>query len=258
MLKEHILESIDFKQMNCAFVVKNLKTGEYAAYNESEVVPSASLIKVYIMAEILRQVNEGKLSLKQRVVVDEKVKVPFSILTILETNNSYTLLDIITLMIVQSDNTATNILIDMAGEDNVNALIHSLSLKGTSLQRKMMDFNARKEGRENLTTASDMSQMMESLYLGKVLDKESSSNMIDILKKQLDTTMMMLNIPDETVVAHKTGELDYIDHEAGIVYLDNNDYVFCVLVWDAITNNYARQSIGQISKVVYDYFNMEG
>jgi beta-lactamase class A len=91
-----------------------------------------------------------------------------------------------------------------------------------------------------------------------VLDKESSSLMIDILKKQLDTTMMMLNIPDETVVAHKTGELDYIDHEAGIVYLDNNDYIFCVLVWDAITNNYARQSIGQISKVVYDYFNMEG
>lgn len=258
MLKERILKSIDFKKMKCAFVVKNLKTGECGAFNENEVVPSASLIKVFIMAEILKQVNEGKLSLKQRIVVDEKVKVPFSILTMLETNNSYSLLDVITLMIVQSDNTAANILMDIAGMNNVNELIKSLNFKNTILQRKMMDFNAQKENKENLTTASDMAKMMELLYKGEVLNKESSAFMIDILKKQLDTTMMMLNIPDETVVAHKTGELDYLDHEAGIVYLNNVDYIFCVLVWDAISNNYARQSLGSISKVVYDYFKMEG
>jgi beta-lactamase class A len=99
--------------------------------------------------------------------------------------------------------------------------------------------------------------MMELLYTGKVLDEEYSAYMIDIMKKQLDTSMMMLNIPDETVVAHKTGELDFLDHEVGIVYQDNGDYIFCVLIWDAVSNNYARQALGTISKVVYDYFKEE-
>ena len=255
MLKEEILKSIDFEKMKCSFVVKNLKTGECASYNDKQVVPSASIIKVFIMGEILRQVKEGKLSLKQRIVVEKDVKVPFSILTILDDGNSYSLADIITLMIVQSDNTASNILSDLAGMDNVNNFIRSLGLKDSVLQRKMMDFNARKEGRENYTTASEMSEMMELLYNGKVVDKDISAYMLDVMKKQLDTSMMMLNIPDETVVAHKTGELDFLDHEAGIVYTDNGDYIFCVLVWDAISNNYARQALGTISKVVYDYFN---
>jgi beta-lactamase class A len=257
MLKEVILKSIDHEKMKCAFVVKNLKTNECATFNENEVVPSASVIKVFIMAEILRQVKEGKLSLKQRIVVDEKVKVPFSILTLLENGNSYSLADVITLMIVQSDNTASNILSDIAGMENVNKMIRSLGLNNSVLQRKMMDFNARKEGRENYTTASEMAEMMELLYTGKVLDKEYSAYMIDIMKKQLDTSMMMLNIPDETVVAHKTGELDFLDHEVGIVYQDNGNYIFCVLIWDAVSNNYARQALGTISKVVYDYFKEE-
>jgi beta-lactamase class A len=158
MLKEVILKSIDHEKMKCAFVVKNLKTNECATFNENEVVPSASVIKVFIMAEILRQVKEGKLSLKQRIVVDEKVKVPFSILTLLENGNSYSLADIITLMIVQSDNTASNILSDIAGMENVNKMIRSLGLNNSVLQRKMMDFNARKEGRENYTTASEMAK----------------------------------------------------------------------------------------------------
>jgi beta-lactamase class A len=243
--------------MKCAFVIENLKTGECASYNENEVVPSASLIKVFIMGEILRQVKEGKLSLKQRIVVEKDVKVPFSILTILDDGNSYSLADVITLMIVQSDNTAANILMEMAGTDNVNKFINSLGLKNTILQRKMMDFNARKEGRENYTTASEMAEMMELLYTGKVLNEDYSAYMIDIMKKQLDTSMMMLNIPDETVVAHKTGELDFLDHEVGIVYQDNGDYIFCVLIWDAVSNNYARQALGSISKVVYDYFKGE-
>lgn len=257
MLKEGILKSIDFEKMKCAFVIKNLKTKECALYNENEVVPSASLIKVFIMAEILKQVKEGKLSLQQRIVVDEEVKVPFSILTMLENGNSYSLADVITLMIVQSDNTAANILMDIAGMDNVNELINSLNLENTILKRKMMDFNARKDGRENYTTASDMAKIMELLYNSNVLDKKSSAYMIDIMKKQLDISMMMLNIPDETVVAHKTGELDFLDHEAGIVYQENGDYIFCVLVWDAISNNYARQALGTISKVVYDYYKGE-
>jgi beta-lactamase class A len=254
MLQKLILQSIDFQKMNCAFMIRNLKTGEYASYNQEERTPSASLIKLLIMAEIIHQEKEGKLDLRQRISVKTEDKVAFSVLTMLETGNSYSLNDILTLMIVQSDNTAANILIDMAGMAEINKFCIDLNLKETMLQRKMMDLNARKAGRENFTTASDMALFLGRLYRGQFLDTASSTYMIDIMKNQLDNTMMRLYIPDETVIAHKTGELDSIAHEAGIVYHEKGDYLFVVLIWDALTNNDARQAIGQISKIVYDYF----
>jgi beta-lactamase class A len=254
MLKKLVLESINFEKLKCAFVIKNLKTAECASYNENEIVPSASLIKIYVMAEILRQVKEGKLSLKQRILVKEADKVPYSILTLLETSNDYSLKDLLTLMIVQSDNTAANILIDMAGVAEINKFISGLNFKNTILRRKMMDMSARKAGQENLTTASDMARFIELLYLGEVLDQENSTYMIDIMKEQLDNSMIRLYIPDQTVIAHKTGELDYLAHEAGIVFHENGDFIFVIMVWDAVSNNFARQSIGKISKIVYEYF----
>ncbi|OBR90675.1 MULTISPECIES: serine hydrolase [Clostridium] len=254
MLYEKILDVIDLKKLNCAFVIENLKTGEKIAYNENVVVPSASLIKIPIMMEILNQVKEGKLSLKQRITVNDNVKVPFSILNLLESGNSYTLKDIITLMIIQSDNTAANILMDLAGMDNVNNYVKNLEIKNTVLQRKMMDSQARKEGRENKTTAADMAKFFEIIYKGEKAKESHSVIMKNILTAQLDNSVMRLNIPDDTLIAHKTGDLDGISHDAGIVYLPNVDYIFCGLTWDAVTNNFARETIGKISKIAYDYF----
>ncbi|ADK14707.1 serine hydrolase [Clostridium autoethanogenum] len=254
MLYEKILNAIDLKKLNCAFVIENLKTGEKIAYNENVVVSSASLIKIPIMMEILNQVKEGKLSLKQRITVEDDVKVPFSILNLLESGNSYTLKDVITLMIIQSDNTAANILMDLAGMDNVNNYIKDLEIKNTVLQRKMLDSKARKEGRENKTTAADMAKFFEIIYKGEKAKEFYSVIMKNILTSQLDNSVMRLNIPDDIRIAHKTGDLNGISHDAGIVYLPNVDYIFCGLTWDAVTNNFARETIGKISKIAYDYF----
>ncbi|HBE78183.1 MAG TPA: serine hydrolase [Firmicutes bacterium] len=258
MLQQFILQAIDFQKLNCAFVVKNLQTGECASYNSEARVASASLIKLAVMAESIRQVKEGKLNLKQRLVVREEDKVDFSILTLLATGNSYTLRDLLTLTIVQSDNTAANILIDLTGMTEINKFCNDLGLKDTVLRRKMMDGEARKAGRENYTTAADMARFLELLYQGKLLDPESCSLMIEIMKKQLDNTMIRLYIPDDTVVAHKTGELEGISHEAGIVYHDKADFIIVMLVWDALSGNDARQTIGRAAKTVYDYFITEG
>jgi beta-lactamase class A len=255
MLRDLILNCIDFSKIECGFVIKSLKTGEEVFYNEDEVVPSASTIKVSIMGEVLRQVKEGRLSLQNRITVDEKVKVPYSILTLLETGNSYSLKDVITLMIIQSDNTATNILIDLVGMESINKFAKEIGLNNTVLQRKMMDFNARKKGRDNYTTAKDMLRIFELMYKGELVDKNYSDLMLGICKNQLDNTMMKLYIPDETVIAHKTGELDFLDHDCGIVYHEKGDYIFSMLTWNAVSNNFARETIGRVSKMVYDYFN---
>ena len=254
MLSELICDAFDPTKMNCALVVKNLKTGESAAWNENRRVPSASLIKLPIMVEVMRQARAGRLSLEQRISVASADKVPFSILTLLETGNSYSLRDLITLMIIQSDNTAANLLIDRAGSDRINQGLAQLGLPGTVLQRKMMDSAARAAGRENFTTAADMARLLELLYRGAVVDAAGSAWMLEIMKNQLNNSMMMQQLPDDTVVAHKTGDLAGISHDVGIVYREDFAYILAVLVWDARTNCDARLAIGRISRAVYDYF----
>jgi beta-lactamase class A len=234
-----------------------MKTGFQYDHNEKQIVSSASIIKLLIMAEAMNQIKNGYLSLQQRVTVNKEDKVEYSILTILETGNSYTLKDIIILMIVQSDNTATNILIDIVGMENINSFTKQIGLGNTILQRKMMDLKAKEEGRDNLTTSKDMAIFLELLYKGEIVDKEYSQLMIDIMKQQLYRDMVYLEIPDEIMVAHKTGELANIEHEVGIFFTQKSDYIFSMLTYDAVSNNYARKIVGNVAKIVYDYFKEE-
>lgn len=252
---ELINQSIDHKKIRYALSVKDMKTGEVYNHNENIMIPSASTIKILIMAEAFNQVKKELLTLEQRISVKKEDKVPFSILSMLETGNTYSLRDVIILMIVQSDNTATNILIDLLGTDNINRLIKEINLKNTILQRKMMDFSARKLGRDNFTSSGDMASLMEMIYKGELVDRESCEKMIEIMKLQLDRTMIYSEIPDDVVTAHKTGELDNLDHEVGIFYTKEKDYIFAMLTYEAESNNYARKTVGTAAKIVYDYLN---
>ena len=254
MLISQLFQAVDLTKIHVAFVIKNLKTGESVSHHENEVVKSASLIKIPIMAEVFRRVKDGKLTLQRRIAVTEADKVDGSILSMLETGNQYSIKDLLTLMIVQSDNTAANLLIDNLGLDEINELIRCLDLKNTMLRRKMMDFQAGSAGRENVTTAGDMARLLELLYQGAVIDKTASADMLEIMKQQRDRSMMRLFIPDETVIAHKTGELDGLAHDAGIVFHPSGDYILVVFTWGALHNMVARQSIGLIARAAYDYF----
>ncbi|WP_168190132.1 serine hydrolase [Caloramator sp. E03] len=239
--------------------VKRLDTGQEFNINENEVVPSASTIKVFIMAEAIRQMKEGIVK-NERIKVSTKDYVPYSIISLLNPENTYTMMDLITLMIIQSDNTATNVLIDILGMDKINAFIKSIECNSTILERKMMDLDVRKRGLENKTTSKDLTHFMELLYKGRIVDEKSSKTMIDIMKHQLDSSMMRYFIPEEIEVANKTGELDGIDNDTGIVYLNKGDYIFTMMTRDAKSNNEARFAIAQVSKIVYEYFckYMEG
>lgn len=255
MLREELIRYTELLGAKSAFVIKNLKTGETVTYNEELIVPSASLIKVPVMIEAFRQIREGFLDPDARIFVNPEEVVPFSVLEFLDSRNSYTLLDIIRLMIVYSDNTAANIMIDLLGMDSVNRCIKDLGWKNTQLRRKMMDSESRKEGRENLTTAEDMADLMVRLYHGGIIDESFSHRILAIMKGQADECMMRVDLPDEIIMARKSGELENLDHEVAIVYGDLCDYLYVFFVWDAKTNNDARKILQRTSKIVYDYFN---
>lgn len=254
MLKEKLINYLENKNLNYSICIKNLMTNDLYCINHTQKVFSASIIKLYIMGAALEAVHKKKLSLTNRYKVSKTEQVRFSIVTLLNEENSYTLKDLIILMIIQSDNTATNKLIDIVGMDNINEFIKRMGFKNTLLQRKMMDAEARKNGKENYTSAEDTLLFFQLVYDGKLIDKEYSELMKYILTHQLDGSMMRIYLPDELTIAHKTGDLDFLKHDAGIVYTETTDYIFIMFTWNTESDCYARNAIGEVSRDVYESF----
>lgn len=254
MLREELIRYTELIGVQSAFVIRNLITEETVTHNENLVVPSASLIKVPVMIEAFRQIKSGLLDPDLRLSVAPDEIVTFSVLAFLDSDNTYTLLDLIKLMIIYSDNTAANILIDLLGMGNVNNCIRGLGLKETKLQRKLMDADSSRQGKDNLTTAGEMAELMTRLSRGEIIDNGCSGQMLDIMKGQADECMMRVDMPDEITIARKSGELENLNHEMAIVYGNQCDYLYVFFVWNAQSNNEARQVLQRTSKIVFDYF----
>lgn len=205
------------------------------------------------MAKAFQLVKNGELNLSDRISINDKERVPFSIIYLLDDKNTYTIRDLITLMIIQSDNTATNQLIHMIGIENINEFIRELGFQDTVLKRKMMDLDSRKLGIDNYTTAIDVAKLLELMNKGQLINSECSDMMLDIMKMQLDNSMMSVNLDEELSVAHKTGSLTNINHDVGIVYTKHKKYIFIMLTFDATCDKYARDIIGNVSRISYEY-----
>ncbi|MBV1821139.1 serine hydrolase [Clostridium cochlearium] len=255
-LKELVQEIIDNSHSDVAVVVKSFKDNSTFMINEYMVFPSASTIKLLIMARIMKEVKEKKRNLEDKIILKDVYKCGGDgILKELNDGHIFTLKEVITLMIIVSDNTATNILIDMIGMDNINCMGKELGLTNTELRRKMMDSEAVKMGRENVTTAKDLSCILEMIYNRQLVDCEYSDIMLDILKKQQVTGRLDLYLPEDILIAHKTGDLDNLEHDVGIVYHPRGNYLICVLTKNVSTNKYGREIIGEISQKVYNNIN---
>lgn len=256
MLHKIIMDSIKEYNIDCSMVVRNLKTGEEARINENRVMPAASIIKIFVMGEIFSSINKGKLSLDDKIVIKEEEKTPYHLLTLFDPGRKFSVRELLKLMICQSENTSTNVLIDMAGIDNINAFIKSLGLRDCEIERKMSDMKARRQGKENYISALEVSNFLELLYNGKVITEACSKQMIDIMKSQLLVADVHRYIPDDIGLALKTGDIWGYKHAAGIFYIDSCDYIFTMLI--NYTDDkliYADEFMGKMSAAVYNYFN---
>lgn len=257
MLEEKILEIIGDRADQVSVIVKDLKSDKWILkINENKIFQSASVIKIPIMVEALRQIEEGKYSLDKKITIDNKDKVDFSIITELDVEE-YSILDLITLMIITSDNTATNVLIDIVGYDNINNLMANLGLKDSKLSRKMMDFQGIKEGRKNLTTTADMANILEALYNTTFLNSQHSKLALNIMKRQTHRDLIPRHLDEDIVIAHKTGSLDGLNHDIGIVFSKKTDYIIGVFTEKGKTNLINKELIGEISKLVYNFLTIQ-
>ena len=234
--------------------IEDLTTGDHFFLREDEVFAQASSIKITVLANLYLQAQQGKLRLTDLYTVQSSDLVPDSDIMggLTPGVTRLTLRDLATMMVAVSDNSAANVLIDRVGMQNVNAMLDSLGLTHTRLRRKMMDLQAAKEGRENISTPREMMTLLDAIYHGKVLNKESTADFFKMLSTN-KASFIPRDLPPELKVANKDGELEAVRNDSGIVFVEGRPYVICVMT-SFLRNE--RDGEEAISKVSLDTWRM--
>jgi beta-lactamase class A len=242
--------------------IEDLSTGQRLLLHGGSVFPQASSIKIAVLAELYRQAQlsaqgeSGKATLTDLYTVRVADLVQDSDIMggLTPGVTQITNRDLATMMVAVSDNSATNVLIDRVGMENVNALLDSLGLHNTKLRRKMMDVKAATEGRENISTPQDMLTLLEKIYQEKVLNKEMTADFFKMLSTHKDS-FIPRDLPDGLQIANKPGELEAVRTDSGIVFLQNRPYIICVMTTYLVRERDGEEAIAKISAAAYRYFD---
>jgi beta-lactamase class A len=242
--------------------IEDLTTGQRFLLHGDSIFPQASSIKIAVLAEFYHQAQlsaqgeSGKAKLTDLYTVRAADLVQDSDIMggLTPGVTQLTNRDLATMMVAVSDNSATNVLIDRVGMDNVNALLDSLALHNTKLRRKMMDVKAAAEGRENISTPQDMLTLLEKIYQEKVLNKEMTADFFKMLSTH-KCSFIPRDLPDGLQIANKPGELEAVRNDSGIVFLRNRPYIICVMTTYLVRERDGEEAIAKISAAAYRYFD---
>lgn len=229
MFENFIYDNINRLKGSIGIYYKNLSTGATLSHNADKGFISASMIKVPILVEAFHQIETNSISGDDVVCLYENDKMPScGALSYMHNGLEVTIEDLCNLMIIISDNTATNKLIKHLGFNNINGYMHELGLKNTILGRLLFDEEADKRGERNITSPEDIGLLFELMWQGKLVSPAASKQMLNILKLQQLNHKLPAWLGEEATVAHKTGEDTGITHDAGIIYA-SRPFILCVL-----------------------------
>ena len=236
--------------------ILDVSSGKKFLLHADEVFPQASSIKIAVLAELYRQAQTGKLKLTDLYTVQASDLVADSDIMggLTPGVTRITLRDLATMMVAVSDNSATNVLIDRVGMENVNALMDSLALPHTRLRRKMMDLKAAGEGRENISTPAEMMTLLEDIYRGKVFNPEMTADFFKALSTHKES-FIPRDLPEGLKIANKPGELEGVRNDSGVVFVENRPYVICVMTTYLRHEREGEEAIKKISAAAYFMFD---
>jgi beta-lactamase class A len=245
---------------NVSLYARNLDTGVSYGLREDAPVPTASTIKLAIMVELFAEAEEGMLDWNQKLLLTDQDKVSGSgVLTEFSSGDTLPIRDLMHLMIVVSDNTATNLILDRIGGNAINVRMAQLGLKQTAVMRKIMQTKlfpdphaapqpegmtdeGKKPGNDRWGTGRscprDMVLLLEKLYRGKLVSKAASQEMIAVLKRQHDHSGAGRDM-NNTVIASKSGALDHLRSDVAIIYSARGSVAMAITV-----NNIAKVDYG--------------
>jgi beta-lactamase class A len=259
---EDVITAFDSNQVRS--IIENAYSpimGTFSAYvsrigNENEVVVNeqpqraASTIKLFIMLTTYSKANANELDLDSihRLYEDEKVGGT-GIIQDMPGGSELTIRELIRLMIVESDNTAANIMIDeLGGFESINQMISKMGCYNTALNRKMMDTNALESGIDNYTSAKDLGVIMKKLYMNTLISEEYDNEMLSILSHNTDHSKLPYHLPYGATVFNKTGTYSTygVENDVAIIANENGAFVVSVMTQDgsAVEQIDAMKSLG--------------
>lgn len=242
---QHLLQN--YTDDVCLYVYDITHKQTILTQQKDKQIVSASLIKVYIMTCVLEEIRNNKFTLSTKIHIPQEYILDDS--TIIKQPMDMTIYDLMKWMIIVSDNTATNALIRYVGMNTINNYIQQLQFPNTKLQRCMLDFES---GLQNYTSQQDMCDMYSMLHHKEILNDDLCQVALDILSLQQDNQMILRYIDTPITFLHKTGELDYLLHDCGLLYVKDTCYYVGVSIYsDIIEGNY--ELMGQIGKKILAY-----
>ncbi len=236
--------------------ILDLTSGDKVLIHPDEVFPQASSIKITVLAELYRQAAAGKLKLTDLYTMQSSDLVPDSDIMAGLTPGvtRLTLRDLATMMVAVSDNSATNVLIDRVGMENINATLDGLGLRQTRLRRKMMDLKAATEGRENVATPREMMFLLQAIYENKLFSKDLTQDFFKVLSTHKESALLR-GLPPDVVAASKPGELEAVRADSGIVFVPGRPFVICVMTTYLRDEKDGEAAITGITAAAYSYFD---
>lgn len=271
--------------------VKNLETGEHASFNGDRLFPTASVFKVPVIVEFYRQAEAGRLNLDDVVTLREEDKVPGSgVLKELSAGLNVTLSDLLSLMMIVSDNTATDLILRKVSMENVNRMLRGLALEKTAVSRYCREIlfdlvgvqqpleeltislwdrvseNSEHKGSWSLgvidndvTTPDEMARLLELVALGEAAGRDSCDAILTVMGKcQTGQYRIPKYLPGSMVkMQRKTGSLPGIRNDVGVITLKKpwQRYVLSCFTMDAENIYEAEEVIARVSEAVFQYFS---
>lgn len=240
-----IKEELEGTKGKYSVVVKDLDSGASYFYNEHQKYQAASLYKLWVMAVAYKQLEEGKIKENDVLKSDvAEINARFNIATesaeLKEGEISFPVNLALKQMITISHNYSALLLAQKVKLSNITAFLKDQHLTESKI------------GQPPQTTAYDIANFLEALYNGQLANPNSTNTMLDLLKAQRLNNKLPKGLPENTSIAHKTGELGGVTHDAGIVYSDKGNYIIVVMS-DSTFPTAAEERIANISKGVYEY-----
>jgi beta-lactamase class A len=235
------------------YAVVELTSGQRFERLADEAFPAASTIKLAILYELFKQADDRTIRLDEPRAIEPRQMVGGDGILKDLSRQELTLADLAVLMIVLSDNTATNAVIDAVGMGAVNARTKALGLTKTRLARRMMDLDAARRGAENVSSPGDLAALLTTLHRGEGLSPTSAKQALDILRKTRAVSYLRRQLPDGVVVASKYGILDGVRADAGIIEAGDRPVVVVGMGSWLTDGPAAERAIADTARTAYDY-----
>jgi len=235
--------------------VKDLKTGKEWELNPDEKFRSASLIKVPIAVSVMEKVKAGELTLDKEIKISRQNRISGSGTLRWENDGTpVSVADILRHMITESDNTATRMMINEIGMDELSRMFRELGLKTTNITPDGMSLTSKKIKNDNYTTPREMAGLLERIYRRQLIDRTSSEYLLALLKRTKSHNRLKKGLPDGWELGHKTGLLRSSCHDAGIVFSPRGDYLIVVMTGEVPNYSVAKSFITSVGKLTYKHY----